>query len=104
MRMTRRHGPHTLRARILGLLLFSVAGLAQPAFAGPPLLCHAFDIGAANSLPWTTTAGAAWYEGQAGYDLQRLSTDTEALLTPSTPVIERMETLRRAAIYASRDF
>jgi len=29
--------------------------------------------------------------------------DTEALLTSSTPVIVRMETLRRAALYASAD-
>jgi hypothetical protein len=29
--------------------------------------------------------------------------DTQALLTPATPVVVRMETLRRAALYASRD-
>ena len=29
--------------------------------------------------------------------------DTETLLTPSTPTIVRMETLRRASIYASRE-
>jgi len=30
-------------------LLIVVAGVA---FAGPPLICHAFDIGSAKSLPW----------------------------------------------------
>ena len=37
------------------------------------------------------------------YDVSRVVADTEALLTPSTPTIVRMETLRRASIYASRD-
>ena len=26
--------------------------IATPAFAGPPLLCHPFEIGTARSLPW----------------------------------------------------
>jgi hypothetical protein len=103
MRTTPTHATHTsLRAGILGLMLLGAAGTAQPAFAGPPLLCHPFDIGASASLPWNDGTGS-WYEGKSGYDLQRLAGDTEALLTPSTPVIARMETLRRAAIYASRD-
>ncbi len=82
---------------LMGLVLAS----ARPALAGPPLLCHPFNIGAAKSLPWN--GASSWYDGQSGYALQRLADDTEALLTPSTPVIVRMETLRRAAIYASRD-
>jgi hypothetical protein len=41
-------------------------------------------------------------EGErADYDRKRLAEDTLALLTPATPVIVHMETLRRAAIYAS---
>ena len=75
--------------------------LAQPAIAGPPLLCHPFDIGTAQSLPWDGTKG--WSHGRADYNLQNLVADTQALLTPSTPVIVRMETLRRAALYASHD-
>ena len=74
---------------------------ARPVFAGPPLLCHPFDIDGARSLPWGSSA--SWSAAQADYDLSRLAADTQALLTPSTPVIVRMETLRRAAIYASRD-
>ncbi|HSK09461.1 MAG TPA: hypothetical protein VK911_07785 [Vicinamibacterales bacterium] len=70
-------------------------------FAGPPLLCHPFDIGTARSLPWD--GSASWYHGRADYPLSALVADTEALLTPTTPVIVRMETLRRAAIYASLD-
>jgi len=72
-----------------------------PALAGPPLLCHPFDIGSARSLPWDGTN--AWWQGKADYKLQNLVADTETLLTPATPVIVRMETLRRAALYASLD-
>jgi hypothetical protein len=74
---------------------------AAPALAGPPLLCHAYDIGSAKSLPWV--GEKSWFEGRPDYNIQNLVPDTEALLTPSTPVIVRMETLRRAAIYASTD-
>ena len=69
--------------------------------AGPPLLCHPFDIGSAASLPWNGTS--SWFDGKPDYRLSGLVSDTEALLVPSTPVVVRMETLRRAAIYASRD-
>jgi hypothetical protein len=74
---------------------------ATPAFAGPPLLCHPYDIGTARSLPWSGAHN--WFDGDASYRLDNLVSDTEALLTPATPVIVRMETLRRAAIYASAD-
>lgn len=89
--------------RRFGMLLVPLvlAGTAAPALAGPPLLCHPFEIGTARSLPWSGVS--SWFDGQPGYDLQRLTDDTEALLTPSTPIVVRMETLRRAAIYASRD-
>jgi hypothetical protein len=94
--MKRYRLPLVKSAVILGLL-----AIAVPAFAGPPLLCHAFDIGSAKSLPWV--GEKSWFEGSPDYKLDQLVADTEALLTPSTPVIVRMETLRRAAIYASAD-
>ena len=81
--------------------LVALLGVAAPALAGPPLLCHPFDIGSARSLPWDGTH--AWWQGRTDYNLQNLVADTEAILTPSTPVIVRMETLRRAALYASLD-
>ena len=81
--------------------LVALLGTAAPALAGPPLLCHPFDIGSARSLPWDGTN--AWWQGRSDYNLQNLVADTEAALTPSTPVIVRMETLRRAALYASLD-
>jgi len=93
--------PGGLFPRAVALPVLAVLTLASPAVAGPPLLCHPFDIGPARSLPWD--GSGSWFHGRAGYQLSNLVADTEALLTPQTPVIVRMETLRRAAIYASRD-
>jgi hypothetical protein len=87
--------------RIAPLVLLGFMVAVQPAVAGPPLLCHPFDIGAARSLPWD--GSQSWSHGRADYNRQNLVADTAALLTPSTPVIVRMETLRRAALYASED-
>src|SRR6266545_694163 len=102
-----RSRPLQQEARMTGYfrttVLAAVAALAfaAPALAGPPLLCHAYDIGAAKSLPWV--GERSWFEGRPDYNIQNLVADTETLLTPSAPVIVRMETLRRAAIYASTD-
>jgi hypothetical protein len=76
----------------------SVAAVAE---AGPPLICHAFDAGNAQLLPWGP--GKEWKSPDASYDVRRLTADTVALLTPSTPILARMETLRRATIYAASD-
>lgn len=89
------------RSLIVCLAGLALLAAAAPAHAGPPLLCHPFDIGEARSLPWD--GSRSWSHGRADYALTNLVRDTESLLTPSTPVIVRMETLRRAAIYASRD-
>jgi hypothetical protein len=87
----------------LSTLLTSAAlAVLTPAVqAGPPLICHAIDIGQAKSLPWTN--GSHWDGAVPTYQLDRLIPDTFALLTPQTPVLVRMETLRRAAIYSSRN-
>jgi hypothetical protein len=66
--------------------------------AGTPLICHPYAIGAAKSLPGS---GGDWKGVNPSYDRTHLIRDTLALLTPETPVIVRMETLRRAAIYAT---
>ena len=83
------------------VLLAALLAAPRPSLAGPPLLCHPFDIGEARSLPWD--GAAAWWAGQPGYDIKSVTADTTALLTPSVPVLVRMETLRRAALYASQD-
>lgn len=83
------------------LVLAGVAILAPMAHAGPPLICWPFDIGNSKSLPWGSAGG--WNSPRADYNVADLSKDTLALLSPSTPVIVRMETLRRATIYASKN-
>lgn len=74
--------------------------LAAPALAGPPFICHPFEIGTATSLPWTNGD----YLGMRGdYDITRVVADTEALLKSGMPTLARMETLRRAVLYASQN-
>lgn len=83
-------------------LTLSLLTLMPPrAEAGPPAICHQFQTGGAPSLPWAE--GSGWRRTVASYDLRRLVDDTLRLLTPTTPVIARMETIRRATIYASTD-
>ncbi len=86
---------------VFGLAVSIILSLFAPlAQAGPQLICWPFDIGAARSLPW---GGSGWHDAQADYDVSHLAADTLALLTPDALVLTRMETLRRAAIYAERD-
>lgn len=80
----------------LSSLLFLMVA-QQAALAGPPLVCHPFEIGNARSLPWS---GSEWRAVNKDYDINRLVEDTLQALTPKTPVLVRMETLRRATIYA----
>ena len=99
MRTTPRHRP--LLAILRGTVLAAGLAFATAAIAGPPLLCHPFDTAGAASLPWGT---GGWNSARSDYDIAaRLVADTQGLLTARTPVIARMETLRRAAIYGSRN-
>src|SRR5438477_9096478 len=69
--------------------------------AGPPLICHTFEIGQAKSLPWISHS---WnLNGSENYDTKNLAADTLEILKPDTPVLVRMETLRRATLYARKD-
>lgn len=89
----RRHASRTLA--LAGLL----TSLLPPALhAGTPLICHPYAIGDARSLPGSD---GDWKGVNPNYDRTNLVRDTLALLTDDTPVIVRMETLRRAAIYAT---
>ena len=74
-------------------------GFTTVAHAGPPLICHAIDIGDAKSLPWVEFN----HTGITDYDVKNLSRDTLAILESNTPVLVHMETLRRATIYARQD-
>jgi len=85
-----------------GLLISGMMLLAATSvLAGPPLICHPVEIGSAKSLPWIEK-GDNWNSADPRYDTARLTEDTLALLTPSTPLNVRMETMRRAAIYSAK--
>ena len=84
-------------AGILAALLF----LATSAQAGPPLICQTINIGQAKSLPWINQG---WnLSGNENYDVKNLVPDTLEILDSSAPVLVRMETLRRATLYARHD-
>ena len=87
-----------IRPLIVATLASAALLLARPALAGPPLLCFPFEIGTARTLPM---GHGIWHATDPTYDVSRLVDDTLALLTPDTPVKVRMETIRRATIYAS---
>jgi hypothetical protein len=82
-------------------LFFTLFLFATYAVAGPPLICHAFDIGNAKSLPWISHD---WnLTGTESYDTKNLAADTIAILDSDPTVLVHMETLRRATLYARRD-
>ena len=86
--------------------LAAVAGLAvaaTPALAGPPFICHAFELSGSPSLPWGAQRDAGWKNPDPSYDVAKLTGDVTKLLAGSMPVSARMETMRRATIYAARD-
>ena len=85
-----------LRRTLAGFL--TLALITSSVHGGTPLICHPYDIGAAKSLPGST---GDWKGVNPSYDRTHLVRDTLALLTPETPILVRMETLRRAAIYAT---
>ena len=89
---------HLFKFLVSCAAVFMLAGTAE---AGPPLICHPFDAGSAAMLPWGP--GQGWNTPDRSYDVQRLTADTLRLLTPATPVLARMEIIRRATIYANQD-
>ena len=89
------HAFSRLTISIVAVLL----GFTTFAQAGPPLICHPIEIRQAKSLPWVEFN----HRGRTDYDLKNLSRDTLAILDSHTPVLVRMETLRRATIYARHD-
>jgi hypothetical protein len=87
-----------LRPIVFAAVAAAAVLTAHPAFAGPPLLCEPFEIGTARSLPM---GHRDWQAIDPTYDVSHLVDDTLALLNGRTGVMVRMETLRRATIYAA---
>jgi hypothetical protein len=75
--------------------------MASPALAGPPLICHPFVTEGGKLITWGP--GPGWNSPDYSYDITKLVADTTGALTSDTPVLTRMENLRRATIYAMRD-
>jgi len=93
--------PKPLRLIRLTITISTFFVLASAAVAGPPLICHAFDIGNAESLPWISHD---WnLSGVENYDTHNLANDTLAFLNASQVPLVHMETLRRATLYARKD-
>ncbi len=84
--------------RFAALTIAAVVLFAVPAQAGPPLICHAIDIGNAHSLPWISHDWSL--SGTEGYDTSKLAAGTLAILNGDATVLVHMETLRRATLYA----
>jgi len=89
------------------LKMFVAVALGAASFivqAGPPLICHPYDIGNAKSLPWVEAHDAMRFDGtDSRYDTKRLVQDTLRILDAGVPVLVRMETMRRAALYGAND-
>jgi len=87
--------------RIAAAVLLALFLFANHALAGPPLVCHSFDIANAKSLPWISHD---WnLSGTESYDTKDLAADTIAILNSNSSVLVHMETLRRATLYARKD-
>lgn len=85
----------------LAAAVLAAFAFATPALAGPPLICNPFVTDGGRLIAWGN--GPGWNTPDAAYDIRKLVDDTAAVLTPDSPVLTRMENLRRAAIYAMRD-
>ncbi len=82
--------------------LVGLALVAGTALAGPPLICHPYSIGNDTSLPWGTDKDS-WNSPDPKYDARNLANDTLKLLDSGKPLLTRMETMRRAAIYSGKN-
>ncbi len=87
-------------SRVAISIVAVVLGFTTFAQAGPPLVCHPIEIGQAKSLPWVDLN---YRKGSGSYDLKNLTRDTLAILDSNASVLVRMETLRRATLYARQD-
>lgn len=87
------------RVTAAALLLTALAGTAG---AGLPLICVPLVVDeSAEFLPWA--GGGHWNAPDQRYDVAALPDDVLSLLDSDAPLLERMENLRRAAIYARED-
>lgn len=84
----------------LSVALAAVLGSSSIARAGSPLMCFPYHIGDAKCLPWSSDGA---FEPAKDYDRNKVVADTLALLKTEKSYLVRMETLRRATVYVSKD-
>ena len=88
-------------AKLSAAILLALFVSLSSAKAGPPLICHSFDIGTAKSLPWISHD---WkLTGAESYNVNNLVSDTISILNSDPTVLVHMETLRRAVLYSQKD-
>ncbi len=93
-----------MRITFFSLLGFAFCAAIFTAQAGPPLICHPYDIGNAQSLPWGHGRDAVGFDNpDPNYNIKQLTTDTLKILDSGAAVLVRMETMRRASLYGSND-
>ena len=105
--------PTLSRRSILGMALLIAS--AVPALAGPPLICHPFDIGTAASLPFGSTSEGwrGWQATLAGTYHTGWPTTPLRLVVPETGASEwvagprnadRLGAFASVDLRVSRDF
>jgi hypothetical protein len=82
-----------------GLVVLVILTASMQSFGGPPLICHPFQIDDAKSISW----GQGPFDPPKDIGRDKLVQTVLAHLQPDTPVLARMETLRRATIWCGRD-
>lgn len=91
----------TPKTLLNALALVIVLVSASPALAGPALVCIPFDTGSTKLLAWGS--GPGWNTPDRSFDVKKLTAETLRALDADEAVLARMETLRRATIYAMQD-
>src|SRR5579872_3519059 len=93
-----------MRITFLSIAGYALSAALFTAQAGPPLICHPYDIGTAQSLPWGQGRDAVGFDNpDPNYNIKHLAADTMKILDSGAPVLVRMETMRRAALYGAKD-
>ncbi len=73
-----------MHIRLLTLLGFALSTTIFTIQAGPPLICHPYDIGTAQSLPWGHGRDAVGFDNpDQNYNTKQLTADTLKILDPA---------------------
>ncbi len=90
---------NTLKQWTRATVVAAAMTIAAAAEAGPPMICHPVEIGAAESLPW----GKDGFSTDRGFAADRVPGETVRILERDQSALVHMETLRRATLYCEDD-